>query len=157
MATELLEVSIDIAAPPSRVWPVIADLRSMSRRSPQNRWTYTRGPVRRGSLLFNINRIGPLWVPTTSRVVTFDPGRKLAFTILENRATWIYTLEPLDGGTRTRVVEQRRVPSGRTTRISRLLVKVAQGGNERFEADLVAGMNQTLAALKAEIEAAAAP
>ena len=67
----LIESSVEIAAPPSEVWPLVTDLVGMSERSPQVVKTYVRGggPIGLGSRTINLNRRGPLFWPTQAKVV----------------------------------------------------------------------------------------
>lgn len=148
----LLEQSIDIAAPPQRVWALVSDLPRMARWSPQVVKSFLRGgaPVRLGSQLFNINRRGWQVWPTQAKVVRYSPHEEIAFRIKENKSIWSYTLTPTeDGG--THLVHQRVVPDG-ISAISLRLTKAAFGGQEAFTAELVDGMRQTLERIKADVE-----
>ncbi len=145
-----LEASIDIAAAPEKVWAVLADLKRMPELSPTTWKMVALGGVRVGALTVNLNKDGwKIW-PTTSRIVAFEPNKTLAFRMVENRTVWRYELEPTAGG--TRVVETRTVdPKGIPAPV-RTLVNAAAGGEDKFEADLVAGMHETLARVKAAAE-----
>ena len=90
-----------------------------------------------------------LW-PTRSVVVTVDPEKALAWDTRSSGARWIYELAPQADG--TRVVHRRPVPRGLTL-IGRLFAPVALGGTEGHADELEAGMGQTLARLKAAVEA----
>ncbi len=149
--TPLIEESIDIDAPPATVWGLVADLRNMARWSPQVVKTIVRGPVQKGTRAFNINRRGPLFWPTRTKVVRFEPDRVLAFRVKDNMAIWSFELSPIDDG-RTRVVQRREMPDG-TTSISHTLVKRVMGGQPSFSAELKRGMASTLAGIKRDAEA----
>jgi uncharacterized protein YndB with AHSA1/START domain len=146
-----IEASIEIAAPPARVWELLSDLRNMPRWSPQVRKTFVRGgAVRQGSKLVNINGRGLLRWPTQAMVTEFVPEQRLAFRIKENWTVWSFTLEPTaDGG--TRVVQRREAPRG-ISDVSVRLTKGVLGGLEEFTTELQAGMNQTLTKVKADAE-----
>ncbi|MGN0063477.1 MAG: SRPBCC family protein [Nocardioides sp.] len=148
----LLSETIEIAAPPERVWALVQDLPRMSRWSPQvwRSFLRTPGPVRLGSQLVNINRRGWQAWPTQSKVVRFTPYEEIAFRIKENKSIWSYTLTPTDDGG-TRVVHERVVPDG-ISQISLRLTKVAFGGQDAFGAELVDGMRETLRRIKEECE-----
>ena len=78
------------------------------------------------------------------------PEQKLAFRIKENWTVWSFTLEPTaDGG--TRVVQRREAPRG-ISDVSVRLTRSVLGGLEGFTTELQAGMNQTLAKVKADAE-----
>ena len=149
--TNTLEASIEIAASPQDVWAIVSDLKRMGEWSPQCRRMRVSGEVREGAKTFNLNRKGLLVWPTTSKVVRFEPNRAIAFRINENRTIWSFTLEPTATG--TSVVERREAPTG-TSKVSQFLVKTVLGGAEPFEADLIVGMNTTLARIKNDAEAA---
>lgn len=146
-----IEASIDIAAPPARVWSLVSDLRNMSRWSPQTAKTFIRGgQVRLGSKLFNINRRGLMVWPTQAAVVRFSPEQEIAFRVKENFTVWSYTLEPnATGG--TTLTSRREAPDG-ISDVSVKLTKVAFGGVESFAEELERGMNETLAKIKADAE-----
>lgn len=145
-----LQARTTIAASPQQVWAVLSDLTAMGRWSPQCKKTFVLGgPLKVGSKAVNVNGQGWKVWPTTSKVVALEPERKIAFRVLENRTVWSYELTPVSGG--TEVVERREVPDG-TSRLSSTLIRHLLGGEQRFEVELVEGMNRTLARLKAEVE-----
>jgi uncharacterized protein YndB with AHSA1/START domain len=147
----VLEESIEIAAPPARVWELVRDPRQMSRWSPQTWKSFLRGGGQPGvgSRFVNVNRKGLLVWPTTSKVVRFDPEREIAWRVKENYTIWSLTLEP--AGTGTRLVQRREAPEG-ISDVSVRLVNAAMGGQDRFTDDLRAGMRDTLLQIKAEAE-----
>ena len=145
-----LQASIDIAAPPERVWAVVSDLERMPEWSTQCRWTKVIGTPRAGAWSVNLNRAGWKYWPTTARIVRYEPGRAIAFRINENRMTWAFDLEPIEAGTR---VVQTRDASGGSTWISRTLINTAMGGEQCFEPALVEGMQETLSRIKSAVEA----
>jgi uncharacterized protein YndB with AHSA1/START domain len=145
-----LEASIEIAAPPARVWALVSDLRNMPRWSPQVRKTIVRGGVMRvGAKLFNLNRRGLLVWPTQAMVTEYEPERRVAFKVRENWTVWSFELEPTATG--TRVVQRREAPKG----ISDLSVKLTEkvlGGVPSFTEEMQVGMEQTLRRIKREAE-----
>ena len=149
MAQPLLQAQIDIDAPPAKVWALISDLRLMPRWSPQCRLMKARGPLRQGTKTFNINRRKFMYWPTTCQVTEVIPEQKLAFRVNENNTIWTYELEPTDTG--TRVVERRHAENG-VKASSNLVVSALFGGVPSFERELVDGMNDSLARIKAAAE-----
>lgn len=149
MGAPLLQAQIDIDAPPAKVWSLITDIGRMPEWSPQTRKMKLLGALRVGAKTVNFNRRRMLVWPTTSTITELDPDRKLTFRVDANGTEWSYELEPREGG--TRVVESRRAPNG-IKKISTVLVDAAMGGVPNFEKELVDGMNQTLARIKAAAE-----
>ena len=149
MGAPLLQAQIDIDAPPAKVWALISDLSRMPEWSPQTRKMKLLGSMRVGAKTVNVNRRGLQAWPTTSTITAIEPERKLAFRVDLNGTEWSYELEPIDGG--TRVIESRRAPNG-VKKVSTVLGNAMMGGVPSFEEELVDGMNQTLARIKAAAE-----
>jgi uncharacterized protein YndB with AHSA1/START domain len=149
MVAPLLQASIDIDAPPSKVWELISDLRRMPQWSPQCRWMRPFGPLRIGTRTLNFNRRNRLFWATTSTVVEVIPDQKLSFRVDTNRTIWSYELEPQGEG--TRLTESRHAENG-VSAFSSMSVNTLLGGNTSFERELVEGMNTSLANIKAAAE-----
>lgn len=148
-----LEAAIDIDATPQDVWAVVADLKRMGEWSPQCKRMYiVGGTVAKGTRTINLNRRGPVFWPTTSKVVRFEPNKEVAFRIVENGVIWSFEIEPTETG--VRLTERRTVPPAGTSKISQFLVTKVAGGNEAFETELNKGINNTLARIKQTVEAA---
>jgi uncharacterized protein YndB with AHSA1/START domain len=150
MAEALLRAQIDIDATPAKVWELVSDLRLMPKWSPQCRLMKAFGPVAPGTKTVNVNRRKFLFWPTTSQVTEVVPERKLAFRVNENNTVWTYELEPTATG--TRLVESRHAENG-VKAVSNMLVNAVMGGVPSFEAELIDGMNASLARIKAAAEA----
>jgi uncharacterized protein YndB with AHSA1/START domain len=147
-----LEATIEVAAPPAKVWSLVTDVKRMAAFSPQVVKTVVRGggPVAAGTTFFNINRRGLLFWPTQAMVVRFEPHTDFAFRIKENYTIWSFALEPTaDGG--TRVTQRRETPKG-ISDLSLSLTKTVLGGVPKFTDELQAGMQETLEKIKAEAE-----
>ena len=144
-----LEESVDVAAPPEKVWALVTDLPRMASWSPQVLRTFVRRPVRLGTRALNVNRSGWKVWPTSSQVVRFEPHRDFAFRIPENRVVWSYSLEPVAGG--TRLIHRRETPDGIQPYALRLQ-KTVLGGVDRFTEELRDGMRRTLERIRAEAE-----
>ncbi|MFE1593829.1 SRPBCC family protein [Nocardia sp. NPDC058705] len=145
-----LEASIDIAASPEKVWSVLSDLSRMSEFSPTTVKMVAVGGVREGAFTVNLNKVGWKIYPTTSRIARFEPNKAFAFRMNENRTTWTYELSPTATG--THLVETRTVDAKGLPGWLQKTIKVAMGGEEKFEADLVSGMEQTLSKVKVAAE-----
>jgi uncharacterized protein YndB with AHSA1/START domain len=149
MAAPLLQAQVEIKAPASTVWQLISDFSRMPQWSPQCRWMKPLGPVRRGTRTINVNRRNRLVWLTTCTVIEVIPEQRLAFRVNANNTIWTYELEPTADG--TRVIESRHAENG-VKAISSLSVNAVMGGTANFERELLAGMNTSLAKIKAAAE-----
>ncbi|EYT61082.1 cyclase [Dietzia sp. UCD-THP] len=148
---DTIESSIEIDAPPARVWEVVSEVRNAPQWSTQAYQVVALGGrTTAGTRALNINRRGPLFWPTTSRVVEFEPGRRFANRITENTTVWVFELDPLPGGG-TRLTERREVPSGLTF-ISTFLTEKLFGGQPSFTKEMDRGVSTSLKRIKALVE-----
>jgi uncharacterized protein YndB with AHSA1/START domain len=147
-----LRAETTIDATPDRVWSVLADLSRMPELSPETvrMVPLGRGGLRTGQWYLGINRRKAVVWPTRNVVADVQPGRSLAWDTRSSGARWIYELEPEGSG--TRVVHRRPVPHG-LTRLAKVFGALALGGGDEHADELEAGMRQTLARLKAAVEA----
>lgn len=150
MAAPILKAEIEINAPVAKVWSLVSDLSRMPQWSPQCRIMKALGPIRPGTRTINLNRRGLLFWPTTSVITEVIPERKFAFRIPINTSVWSYELEPTATG--TRLIETRHAENGLTA-VSTAVTKAALGGVDSFEQELLEGMSQGLARIKAAAEA----
>ena len=149
MAAPLLQAEVDINAPVSRVWGLVSDLSRMPQWSPQCRMMKLLGPLRPGTRTINLNRRNMLFWPTTATITEVIPERKIAFRIPINTSVWSYELEATATG--TRLAETRHAENG-VRAVSTAVTKAALGGVDSFESELLEGMNQSLARIKAAAE-----
>ena len=146
-----ISASVDIAAPPDRVWALVGDVTRMPEWSPELRRLRLlgRGPVRPRSTLLGVNRRGWAAWPTSSTVTRLEPGRAVAWRTRESGATWTYELEAADGG--TRLTGRRDLP--RFTALTTLLGPVI-GGAAGHDRELAEGIRTTLGRIKDAVETA---
>lgn len=147
-----LESTIEIAAPPSRVWELVSDVRRMSEWSPQVESTRLRAgfdEVALGTQFTNRNSLGELTWTTHGEIVRFSPETELAFRIEENWVIWSFSLSPTASGT---LLTQRRAAPDGISDLSHDLTEGFMGGQAVFTETMRAGMASTLAALKAAAE-----
>jgi uncharacterized protein YndB with AHSA1/START domain len=149
MAAPILKAEIEINAPVSKVWSLVSDPSRMPQWSPQCRIMKALGPIRPGTRTINLNRRGLLFWPTTSVITEVVPERKFSFRVPLNTTVWTYELEPTATG--TRLVETRNAENG-VTAVSTAATKVALGGTDNFERELLEGMNLGLSRIKAAAE-----
>ena len=150
-------VSIDIAAPPERVYELVSDITRMGEWSPEcYQCTWAKGATgpEVGARFKAKNRggRGPSWFNTPA-VTEADPGREFAF----NRSgpgigsyTWSYVLEPIPTGTKLTESFDAERPLGKFM----TWMTMKWTGSPDRDADLREGMTTTLSRVKATAESA---
>ena len=141
-------VTVHVEAPPAEVWALVSDVERMGEWSPETyRVELLDGATEpaAGVRFRGYNRRGLLqrW-STRPRIRVFEPCRELAFALgLEHHdfVTWRYRLEPAGGG--TDLTESVTVRGYALYGLLR---------PRRRERQLVDGMRQTLARIKAAAE-----
>jgi uncharacterized protein YndB with AHSA1/START domain len=109
------EATVEVAAPPERIWRLIADVTRMGEWSPvchACEWVAPSVGVDVGARFVGHNRQGVVRWSRVCEVTASDPGRELAFRTFFKGAEatrWRYRLEPTP--TATRVVESFEVVS----------------------------------------------
>ena len=148
------EVTIDVSAPPERVYALISDVTRMGEWSPECRrceWIDGATGPAVGARFRGHNRLGPLRWSTTSTVVAANPGREFAFTVVvddREETRWRYRLEPNDAG--TSVTESYEfVWAPLRIRLGNMFMPRPRLLNQ--------GMRKTLARIKTAAEAQAGP
>jgi hypothetical protein len=151
MSAEVAESAI-IGTGPDEVYAAVSDVTRMARWSPEcfGAWVWARrdgAPAR----FVGLNRRGPFLWFTTCSVVTARAGEEFAFDVTTFGmpvSRWSYRLAAADGGTEiTESWQDRR------TRGAHILGLIFTGrvANDRPAVNR-AGMRQTLARLKRELE-----
>jgi len=143
-----ISATVEMKAEPEAVWQVVSDLRRMPEFSPELRKAFVVGRPGIGANIIGVNRRKLVVWPTTSKVVRWEPGRAVAWKTRESGATWVYELEPTEGGTR---VTGRRVLPKFTVGTSVLAPVI--GGAEGHDRELAEGIATTLERIKASVEA----
>jgi hypothetical protein len=144
-----LEVSREIAATPDEVWRHVSNLAQMKNASPELVGTWSIGSPRLGTRCVNLNRRKAVVWPTLSRITRWKPpshdgGRGvLAFHVWPTDVEWSYELEPTASGTGT-VLTERRSALIDPSAVVRFTARVAMGGAEGHDAELLSGMHRTL-------------
>ena len=147
-----IEASVEIDASPADVWRIVSDQRRMNEWSPETfKQKFFGSPIGLGTRSINLNkRKGFVW-PTASKITEFVPEKKIAFYVYGPAALWSYELEPTQTG--TKVIERRALKGGKRSVLSKVTAKVALGGIEGHDVELVDGMQKTLERIKDEAEA----
>lgn len=146
-----LEATIHIDASPARVWAVVSDQRRMNEWSPETyRQKFFGDEIGRGTVSINLNKRKGFFWPSASRITEFVPERRIAFYVYGPADTWSYELEPAGEG--TLVTERRELKGGKRSILSKVTARFALGGVDSHDVELKAGMETTLARIKAEVE-----
>lgn len=101
--------TIDVAAPPARVWSLVSDVTRMSEWSPvclRSEWLGDSDGPEVGARFVGHNRLNGARWSRECVVTAADPGREFAFHTLfrgSESTRWRYLFEPTEDG--TRVVE----------------------------------------------------
>jgi uncharacterized protein YndB with AHSA1/START domain len=144
------EASVTINVAPERVWALVTDVTSMGRWSPSStggRWLTGRGPAV-GARFIGFNKRGAVRWVTTCKVIEYEPNRRFAFQVGENKMQWGWRLDPTeDGGT---LLTQWRHRAGTPPALVRLFATLLF--RDKLDDEMVQGMTATLAAVKAEAE-----
>ena len=149
-------MTTEIAAPPDKVWSMLADLTRMHEWSPENEeatWSKGASAAAPGAEFKGINRAGKHKWATRGTVVEAVPGRVLSFRVTGMRARvalWTYRIEPTaDGCSVTETWVDERNP------LTRLVGRPVSGVVDRATHNRE-GMEVTLRNLKAAAEASPA-
>ncbi|MDQ6697321.1 MAG: SRPBCC family protein [Actinomycetota bacterium] len=145
------EVSVDISAPPQRVWSLITDVTQMGKWSPEC-WSCTwlegaDGPAV-GAQFKGRNKRGLMRWSTVSTVVSADAPDHFAFEVDNSGMRWGYRLH--ETGNTTRVTEYRE-KIGDQPWFVRAAYKARLLGRDP-DAIVRSGMVETLDRLKAGAE-----
>lgn len=140
-----LQVSVEVAAPPQRVWSVVSDVRRTGEWSPECHRVIPLGGVTQGGWLLGFNRRGAVRWATVSRVVRHAPPREISWRVLTNRSIWSYRVEPTGAG--TTLVHTRVTPRG-ISAFARGFTRLLLGGQRAHDEELETGMEAGLQQIK---------
>jgi|SRR5581483_12006581 len=108
--------SIEIEAPPAAVWALVSDIELPARFSTEFQGARWLDDERRTFSGRNQHPAIGEW-DTVSTVVEREPERVFAWAVSDPEnpsATWRFSLEPLDGGGRTRLTQSMRMGPARS-------------------------------------------
>ena len=108
--------SLDIAAPPEKVWALVSDLPRMGEWSPENaggKWVKGATGPALGAVFEGVNKNGFRRWSTVVTVVVCEPNKVFEFAVTSGPlkvATWRYEFEETDEGCRVTEswVDQRK-------------------------------------------------
>jgi uncharacterized protein YndB with AHSA1/START domain len=145
------EVSVDIQAPPKRVWALLTDVTNMGRWSPECHrceWVGGASGPAVGATFKGWNKRGLMRWSTVSTVVIADEPSHFAWEVKQSRMRWGYRFEASGDG--TRVIEYRDELAQKPAYV-RLAYKLRLLGGDP-DAIVRQGMKETLDRLKAGAE-----
>jgi uncharacterized protein YndB with AHSA1/START domain len=144
------EASVTIKATPERVWALVTDVTGMGRFSPGNtggKWLGRGQQPAAGAKFLGFNKRGPARWITRCTVLECDRPNRFSFQVTENKMQWGWRIEPTEGGT---VLTQWRNRVGEPSAPVRLFANLLFRG--KLDEEMIDGMRNTLAAVKAEAE-----
>ena len=146
------EAKIHIDAAPEHVYDLVSDITRMGEWSPENiggQWLAGATGPQVGARFKGKNKRKGGW-STTCTVTAAERGKSFAFDVGKGATRWRYELAAADGG--TDVIESFQIVK-QPGALGRWFTKIGTGvpWSER-EADMVQGMETTLANLKAAAE-----
>ncbi|HEV3353361.1 MAG TPA: SRPBCC family protein [Acidimicrobiales bacterium] len=148
-----IEESIDIAAPPERLYDMVSDLSRMGEWSPENqggKWVGGATGPAEGAKFKGRNRSGRRRWSTVATIVTANAPKEVAWeskALGLKVALWRYRFEP-NGSGGTTVVESTEDRRGR---LMQVIGRTASGVADR-EAENKKNMRATLEQLKKAVE-----
>jgi uncharacterized protein YndB with AHSA1/START domain len=102
-----IEESVEIARSPEEVFAYLSELDKHGEWQDQIQASRfeTEGPVRVGTRVTDTRKMGGQEREVTYEVVAFDPPNRVEFKVVDGpvRPHGVLTVEPLDGGARSRV------------------------------------------------------
>jgi uncharacterized protein YndB with AHSA1/START domain len=145
-----LRAEIEIAASPTQVWRVVADMRRTPEWSPECRRVLPLGTVRQGGWLLGFNRRKHVWWATVSRIVSYNYPDDIGWRVITNGSIWSYRLTPRPAGT---LLEQNRQTPHGVSAFARGFTRLLLGGQRIHDDELEDGMRRGLARIKRIAEA----
>lgn len=143
--------SIEIDVPPARVWQIVSEVRNAPQWSGQAHKVFaTGGPTTAGTRSFNLNKQGPMYWPTMSRVVAFEPERTISNRIGGHRTTWTFELEPTPSGGTT-LTERQEIPAAMRA-VAGFIADKLSGSKSNRSAPTSRGPSSSLRHIKALAE-----
>jgi hypothetical protein len=146
------EVSLAIAAPPERLYDIVADIGRMGRLSPECTGGKWKGKAKRpmpGAVFKGTNKRGLARWSTSNTVVAAEPGREFTFDTKQSGFRWGYRFEPIGEAT---IVTESRQQVAKRPMSARVFTRLLLGGIEGHDDEMRAGMLDTLHRLKAVAE-----
>jgi uncharacterized protein YndB with AHSA1/START domain len=148
--------SIEIAAPPEKIWDMVTSMDRYGEWSSENTGGYWRkgpdgepGTGKVGDVFVGVNKLGDDEWKAPVEIVTRDEGRTFGFVTggLEfNIALWQYQLEPTDTGTTLTEYYELRTLSPR-------MVEHGESEVEYRRNNMITSIRATLEGIKAAAEA----
>src|SRR5947209_6302854 len=145
------EVTVEISAPPDRVYGLVSDVSNMGRWSPECHrceWVDGASGPTVGAKFKGWNKRGVMRWSTVSTVVAADEAREFAWTVDKSKMKWGYRFEPSGDGT---LVTEYREELGVKPLSVRVAYKLHLLGRDP-DAIVRQGMRETLDRLKAGAE-----
>ena len=153
-----VSVTVHMAAPPERIWPLVSDVTKVGEFSPETfeaEWLDgATGPAVGARFRGHVRRNGWRWAVywTTCKVVACEPNREFAFQVItlgKPSSTWRYVLRPDADG--TDVTESFQLEDTAPLRLYWWMLGWSRGRTNNE------GMRRTLEGVRAVAESTTAP
>lgn len=146
------ESEIEIDAPVATVWELVGEVENAPKWAPTTKKVRAfGGRTKNGTLSVNLNKQGPVYWPTTSKVVDYVPGTRIS-----NKATsgseWVFELSEGAGGAGTTTLKQYRDTPEAVANLFQNVIPKVTGGEDKFSEGLGKGVNSSLKRIKALAE-----
>ena len=145
--------SVNVDAPPERVWDLVADVTRMGEWSPETTAAWWLGDASGpavGARFKGRNRRGPVRWSTTCEITAADRGRQFSFvrmSRIDGGTEWTYTMQAEgDATVLTEAARQRRLPGP----AARLAGRMTFGADR--EAQIREGLRTTIGRIKEAAE-----
>ena len=142
------ESEIEIDAPVATVWEIVGEVENAPKWAPTTEKVKALGGrTKNGTWSLNLNKQGPVYWPTHSKVVDYVPGKRIS-----NRATsgaeWVFELSEGSAGAGTTTLKQyREAPAGLVKAFSAVM-PAGSGDEDKFTEGLGKTVSASLKRIK---------
>lgn len=142
------ESEIEIDAPVSTVWEIVGEVENAPKWAPTTKKVRALGGrTKNGTWSLNLNKQGPVFWPTTSKVVDYVPGRRIS-NMATSGSEWVFELSEGAGGAGTTTLKQYRDAPAPVVSLFENVISKATGGEDKFSEGLGKGVNSSLKRIK---------
>lgn len=146
------ESEIEIDAPVATVWELVGEVENAPKWAPTTKKVRAfGGRTKNGTWSVNLNKQGPVYWPTTSKVVDYVPGKRIS-NMATSGSEWVFELSEGAGGAGTTTLKQYRDAPEPVVKLFTDVLSKATGGEDKFSEGLGKGVSASLKRIKALAE-----